>query len=196
MVMSMKKILIADDTKNIRLMLGKCMEVSGWEVSYAENGKQTLELMAEQSFHLVMMDIKMPEMSGTEVLRRLRNRGDQTPVIVMTAYGTIKNAVETTNMGAVAYLQKPFTAEKVRKTLEQISLETDEPQEAPAALWSEAEALIAQNHTQQALDLLNAALSKHSLNAEAYRLLAQCCDKLGREEDSKRYKKLFLALLD
>jgi len=117
----MKKILVVDDTKNIRLMLSKCLELEGYEVKTAIDGKEALELIASLSFDLIFLDIKLPEIRGTEVLKRIREMGVGTPVIIITAYATIKNAIECTNMGAVAYLQKPFTAEKIKSVLSAMS---------------------------------------------------------------------------
>lgn len=118
----MKKVLIADDTKNIRALLTTCLELEGYEVSTSSNGFEALDTIAENKFDLIFLDIKMPELSGTEVLKRIRSTGVTTPVIIMTAFATIKNAVDCTKLGALAYLQKPFTPEKVRNILKDLNL--------------------------------------------------------------------------
>ena len=119
-VTPIKKVLVVDDTKNIRTLLTTCLEIEGYQVLTANDGKQALEMLAGERFALVFLDIKLPEFSGTEVLRKMREHGDHTPVIIMTAFATVKNAVECTKLGAVAYLQKPFTADKVRHVLQEI----------------------------------------------------------------------------
>lgn len=119
----MEKVLVVDDTKNIRMLLSKCLELEGYHVETAVDGKDAIAKILTEHFDLIFLDIKMPQFSGTEVLKRIRDAGVNTPVIIITAYATIKNAVECTKLGAVAYLQKPFTAEKVKKTLKEISEE-------------------------------------------------------------------------
>lgn len=176
----MKTVLIADDTKNIRLMLSKCMELIGWKVLCAENGSRALALLEQQRVDLIMLDIKMPELSGTEVLRRLRSAGDTTPVIVMTAYGTIKNAVETTNLGAVAYLQKPFTTDKLCRTLEQLE------QDGVLRLEKESAA--------PSLEALLGQLPARPLDPALYRQLAQAAQVQGKEDDARCYEALARAL--
>lgn len=101
-------------------MLSKCLELDGYEVEMAENGKKGLELIKNTPADLVFLDIKLPEMSGTEVLRRIRNMGINTPVIIITAYPTVKNAVDCVQMGAITYLQKPFTAARLKNVLNEL----------------------------------------------------------------------------
>ena len=113
----MKKVLVVDDTKNIRMILTKCLELEGYEVMTASDGKQALEMFKSYTFDLAFLDIKLPEIRGTEVLKRIREQGITTPVIIITAYATVKNAVDCTNLGAVAYVQKPFSADKIRTIL-------------------------------------------------------------------------------
>jgi two-component system, OmpR family, response regulator len=121
----MKKVLIVDDTKNIRNLLTTCLELNGYTVSSAKNGMEALELISQEFFDIAFIDIKMPELSGTEVLRRIRAKGISIPVVIMTAFATVKNAVECTQLGAVAYLQKPFTADKVTDLLLALDAKTD-----------------------------------------------------------------------
>lgn len=70
---------------------------------------------------MAFLDIKLPEVRGTEVLRRVREMGIETPIIMITAYGTVKNAVECTHLGAVAYIQKPFSADKILSVLQELN---------------------------------------------------------------------------
>ena len=188
----MKHALIADDTKNIRLILSKYLEVEGFAVTCAENGGAALSLLLERDFDLVLLDIKMPELSGTEVLRRLRQAGKKTTVIVMTAYGTIKNAVETTNLGAVAYLQKPFTTEKLKKLLcelneEKVIGDMDER-------LSGLSRMIECGDCEKAIARLKELLKDHSLNGGIYELLAKGYDKLGQPDAAAKYRALAKAL--
>jgi DNA-binding NtrC family response regulator len=122
----MKRILVADDTKNIRTLIKTCLELDNHEVDVASDGQQAFDLLSKNKYDLAFLDIKMPVISGTEVLRKLRCMGNNTPVIIITAFATVKNAIDCTKMGAVAYLQKPFTADKIRTVLEEIKIQEDQ----------------------------------------------------------------------
>ena len=188
----MKKVLIADDTKNIRLMLQKFFEIEGYHVTLSDNGSDTLAKLRKENFDLVMLDIKMPEMSGTEVLRQIRKAGIKTPVIVMTAYCTIKNAVETTNLGAVCYLQKPFTTDKMQKIL--IQLNDDNVLSALDEQLSSIKFMIAGSQYQEALDKLKVLLKEYTLNPEIYHLLSISSYALENFEEARQYEALCKAL--
>lgn len=115
------KVLVVDDTKNIRMLLTTCLELYGYKVVTAVDGLDALNTITIENPDLIFLDIKLPEISGTEVLRRIRSMGVITPVVIMTAFATVKNAIECTKLGAVAYLQKPFTADKVKTVINQLS---------------------------------------------------------------------------
>ena len=117
----MKTVLVVDDTKNIRTLLKTCLELYGYNVLTASNAPLAYEFLTNEHIDLIFLDIKMPETSGTELLKNIRATGINVPVIIMTAFATIKNAVDCTKLGAVAYLQKPFTAEKVKTVLNEFS---------------------------------------------------------------------------
>ena len=188
----MKKVLIADDTKNIRLMLQKFFEIEGYHVTLSDNGSDTLAKLRKENFDLVMLDSKMPEMPGTEVLRQIRKAGIKTPVIVMTAYGTIKNAVETTNLGAVCYLQKPFTTDKMQKILTQLN--DDNVLSALDEQLSSIKFMIAGSQYQEALDKLKVLLKEYTLNPEIYHLLSISSYALENFEEARQYEALCKAL--
>ena len=82
----MKCILIVDDAKSIQLLLAKCMELNGFSVKTAGDGKTALEMLIREPFALAFLDIKLPIISGTEVLRRMREKGINVPVIIITAF--------------------------------------------------------------------------------------------------------------
>ncbi len=181
----MKKVLVVDDTKNIRSLLTACLELEGYQVGVAYDGKMALEMLHAESFDLVFLDIKLPEMSGTEVLRKARAVGIHVPVIIMTAFATVKNAVECTKLGAVQYLQKPFTADKVRSVIkelkESIQLSTDDPVAA-------AKKLVDGDKLEDAYDLLKQELGRQPDNAEIYYLMGKVLEKKG---DIKKAEKFF-----
>lgn len=116
----MKTALIVDDTKNIRILLSHCLKDSGFLVHCASSGAEALELISNVDFDIAFIDIKMPCMSGTALLEQIAKDGHDFKVVIMTAFATIKNAVTTTQLGAKAYLQKPFTANTIHKILDEI----------------------------------------------------------------------------
>lgn len=116
----MKTALIVDDTKNIRLLLSQCLKNEHFEVYAAANATEAIELVNTINFDIAFIDIKMPNISGTALLEQIIKEGYNFPVVIMTAFATIKNAVTTTKMGARAYLQKPFTGNTIRKVLAEI----------------------------------------------------------------------------
>ncbi len=120
----MKKILIVDDEKNIRLGLTKCLQKEGYDIEEAEDGKDALELIITRKYNLILMDVQMPKMTGFDVLKKIREKGIATRVVMMTAFGTVDMAVDSMKLGAVDFLSKPYTLEKVRETVKDI-LEKD-----------------------------------------------------------------------
>jgi two-component system, OmpR family, response regulator len=177
----MKSVLVADDTKNIRTLVGKCLQMEGYEVAEAADGRQALDLLKSGGFSLAFLDIKMPGISGTEVLRELRASGIETKVVIITAYATVKNAVECTQMGAAAYLHKPFTADKIRSVLEELE-ETD-----ALAL---GERLLNLGRAQEALQTLKKALAERPLDRRIYLLLSRASSRLGLAEDAGKYNQI------
>lgn len=109
--MAIEKILIVDDELIMRNFLGEALTRKGLEVATAESGEKALKLLQEQSFDMVVTDMKMPGLSGMDVLRKTKELSPHTLVIVVTAFGTIENAVEAMRSGAFNYLIKPFSLE-------------------------------------------------------------------------------------
>ena len=103
--------MVVDDEIEMRIALETTLKREGHHITLAENGKQALEKLNEDSFDLVLTDVKMPKMNGVELLKALKQKSPKTVAIMMTAYGDIDNAVETIKAGAFDYLLKPFSAE-------------------------------------------------------------------------------------
>jgi DNA-binding response OmpR family regulator len=112
--MSTRSVLIVDDEKNIRLTLAESLSSIVQDIETAINGEEALEKLARKDFALVLLDIHMPGMDGMEVLRRLRETRPGIRVIMITAHGTVDTAVEAMKLGAVDFLQKPFTPADIR----------------------------------------------------------------------------------
>lgn len=183
----MKKVLVVDDTKNIRTLLSTCLEMEGYEVTTADNGADAFRIFQTAEFDLAFLDIKLPELSGTEVLRRIRQAGLQTPVIIMTAFATVKNAVECTKLGAVAYLQKPFTAEKVRLTIHELEGNPAIYQHDYQRLLECGERLFAANKIEEAYQYFTQALAKNPCCGEIYERIGMVYQSKGEQAEADRF---------
>ena len=105
----MKQILIADDDLSMRMALAESLEQCGFEVETAENGADALGKFQKGKFEVVITDMRMPKMTGMDVLRGVKKISPQIPVILITAYGTVKTAVEAMKEGASEFIMKPFS---------------------------------------------------------------------------------------
>lgn len=116
--MDRRRILVVDDEKNIRLMLTQALASEETIVETAVNGEEALEKIAQTSYDLVLLDLRLPGMNGLDVLREIRESHESLPVILLTAHGTVESAVEAMRVGAVNYLQKPFAPRELREAVE------------------------------------------------------------------------------
>ncbi|MEH2262869.1 sigma-54-dependent transcriptional regulator [Nostoc sp.] len=111
----MAKILIIDDEKALRQAIAQILHSEGHEVLEAADGEQGLKLLQNSATHLdlVFLDLKMPKTQGMTVLKQLEQKRFELPVIVMTAYGTSRTAIEAMQLGAYDYLTKPFDLDEL-----------------------------------------------------------------------------------
>lgn len=108
-------VLIVEDDLALREALSDTLEIEGYKVVTANNGTDALSKLAKHSFKLVVSDVQMPVMDGLQLLENIQNHYAETPVMLMTAYGTISSAVAAMRDGAVDFLVKPFEAEVLVK---------------------------------------------------------------------------------
>jgi DNA-binding NtrC family response regulator len=113
-------ILAVDDDATSLLFLASCLERFGFDVVTATGGLQALELLGKQEFDLLISDLRMPDMSGTELLAELRRREVDIPFIIVTACGSIENAVAAMRQGAYDYLEKPFNPDTLQLTVQRV----------------------------------------------------------------------------
>ncbi len=106
--MEKNQILVVDDEGSMRLALSEALKRGGYAVDTAVDGFDALQKFRREAFKMVITDVKMPKMSGLEVLKEIKKVSPHTPVIMVTAYGTIQNAVEAMKEGASDYILKPF----------------------------------------------------------------------------------------
>ncbi|MBN2527172.1 MAG: sigma-54-dependent Fis family transcriptional regulator [Deltaproteobacteria bacterium] len=101
-------VLAVDDRENIRAFIHDALTSSGLDVDVASDGQEALKLLGKHPYHLMITDLKMPKMDGMALLKESQKRYPHMPIIVLTAHGTIQNAVEAMKLGAVDYLTKPL----------------------------------------------------------------------------------------
>jgi DNA-binding NtrC family response regulator len=118
-MMARKSILVVDDDPNICEVLATNLEAKGYAVKCAGTGKKAIEMSKDEQFNLALIDIRLPDMQGIELLTQLRGTVPKMMKIIITGYPSIENAVEALNKGADAYVIKPLDMEKVLKTIEE-----------------------------------------------------------------------------
>ena len=111
------RILVVDDDADIAMVLSDRLQAMGYEVRTATEGQAALTLLEEVSPALLLLDLEMPKMSGMDVLKRVRKGWPETPVIVMTAHGTIARAVEAMKEGASDFITKPFDPDHLKSVI-------------------------------------------------------------------------------
>ena len=118
-------VLIVDDEPNVRLMLRTALESVGYQVLEAGDGRAALGQLAGSECDLVLLDLLMPKMDGMETLRRLRAAGNAIPVVILTAHGSIPDAVTATKLGAVDFLTKPIMPKELRAAVAEVIQRND-----------------------------------------------------------------------
>jgi DNA-binding response OmpR family regulator len=113
--MMAKSILLAEDGRETQAVVRQILEGEGFMVQAVANGKEALDALTDGTFHVAILDLGLPDVSGLEVLRRLRAKGTALPVIVIS--GRHDHAIKALNEGAQGYLVKPFTFEALREQI-------------------------------------------------------------------------------
>jgi two-component system response regulator FlrC len=153
-------ILVVDDEPAMRLLLSSVLKDEGHDVTAAASGEEALQLIAKRHYHLVLTDLKMPGISGLELLKQVKRDDPGTALIILTAFGTVEGAVEAMRMGAVHYLLKPLSNPEelrlsVRRVLEEQRV-TDEAttlRQATEAVFPFGEIVAGEGKMQAALEL-------------------------------------------
>ncbi len=116
----MSKILIVDDNKSMLYTLSRILEDAGYSCLTAENGQSAIQKVKSSDFALVILDFKMPDSDGLNVLVSLKSLKPELPVIILTAFGEIKKAVEAIKSGAEDYITKPFDNNEMLKSIKRV----------------------------------------------------------------------------
>jgi DNA-binding NtrC family response regulator len=113
-------VLIVDDEDVSRNLCRDVVAESGWRTRTASTTEQATEILEQSSIDVVITDLRVPQLGGLELLKRIREAYPQTAVIVLTQYGTIESAVEATRIGAADYVTKPFHISELRAKLDRV----------------------------------------------------------------------------
>jgi len=107
------KVLVVDDEETVRILFQRILQAAGYDVATATNGKEALTVMADADIDVVLLDIKMPGLSGVDVLAKITTDWPDICVIMVTAVADVRTAVEAMKLGAYDYITKPFDQNKV-----------------------------------------------------------------------------------
>lgn len=138
----MPRLLTVDDSKALRMMVKRHLKGMGFEIDEAVNGVQGLEKLAASSYDIVLLDVTMPELDGPSMLEAMRERGDETKVIMLTADGSESIVERVQTLGVAGYLLKPFKAPQVKaKIAEVLDGPAAQPTDLPEVLKASEELL-------------------------------------------------------
>jgi DNA-binding NtrC family response regulator len=112
-----ESILIIDDDTHVRKTLSSILLDEGYCVETVENGKQAIRALEKAYFDLALVDIELPDMKGTELLLRLKEKQPKMAKIIITGFPSLENAIKAVNEGANGYILKPFDAEELLKII-------------------------------------------------------------------------------
>ncbi|MFZ0470395.1 MAG: response regulator, partial [Thiogranum sp.] len=109
-----RTVLVVDDERNMLMVMEMALEEAGYRVLTAERGEDAVAMLRDPDLAVILSDLKMPGMSGEEFIARCQRERPDAPVIVVTAYGSIRSAIECIQAGASDYLTKPFEPEELQ----------------------------------------------------------------------------------
>lgn len=127
----METILVVDDDKNFRLLLEAELTLEGYEVVLADNGLAALKKIKEGTPDLVILDLKMPDLHGLEVLRTIREKNKELPIIICTAYEKMRDDYTIWSGGVTAFLSKPLDLENLKDIIYELFHKQKQPGQIP-----------------------------------------------------------------
>lgn len=192
-----KKILIVDDEKNIRMTLKHSLKSEKYDIDVAVNGEEALEKIESKGIDLILLDIKMPGLTGMEVLKKIRDKGNKVNVIMMTAYGSVDKAVEAMKLGAIDFISKPFTHEEIRTIVKEV-LERDDLEKENLENFNDileySKKCILKHEYKQAREYLKKAISKGMDLPDPHNLLGILDEYDGNIDMAQKHYRAALAL--
>ncbi len=170
-----RRILVVDDEKNIRLTVQHSLIAADYEVETAANGAEGLERFRDDHYDLILMDLRMPQINGIEMLRTIREHDKHTAAIVITAYLTIDTLLEAFSLGVSDYIRKPFSPndvrEMVRRVLSRETLDTHSSESEANPTIGLARKALAEQDLPRALDFAKRAAERDTNNPDSQAFL-------------------------
>ena len=114
------RILVADDEEALRNVLSSELEGEGYTVKSAADGQEAITLVQMNDFDLILLDIKMPNVDGFEVLKYVKDHAPKTKVVMLTGFADLKNAIESKKLGAEDFVSKPYDLVDLLTTVERV----------------------------------------------------------------------------
>jgi DNA-binding response OmpR family regulator len=206
-----KKVLIVDDEPNVRFVFRTTLESEGLDLFEAENGRVALNWLETSKADLVLLDLQMPDIGGMEVLKRLRTSGDGTPVVIITAHGSLPDAVQAMKLGAIDFLAKPITPPALRAVVADVLERHVEPEREPGVLapgtfgptrvilgpvlmdLASAKRALNNREFERAAILLEQVLDIEPKSAEAHNLMGVLHESQGQDHAAYRSYKAALS---
>jgi DNA-binding NtrC family response regulator len=187
-----KPVLVVDDEKNIRLTLSIALESMELEIDTAMNGEEALVKLGQKEFGLILLDLKMPGMDGMEVLQKVSEIRPDIRVIIITAHGTIESAVDAMKLGAVDFIQKPFSPDEIRELVSKV-IDRDKIDEQKVTDYDSyielAKRCIQDRHSNAAMEHIRKAISLDSSRPEAFNFMGAILEIRGDNlEAQKNYR--------
>lgn len=189
--MSEPRILVVDDEKSIRLTVTQSLKTQGYIVETAVNGHDALEQLQKETFDLILTDLKMPGMDGMVLVEQAIQLRPHLQIIMISAHGTVENAVEVMKLGAIDFIQKPFTPTEIRELVKQVLDRRSREQDASSfdSLLESAKYQASQRQFKDAISTIKAAIGIDPSQPAAFVLLGQLQESLGdRLEGIKNYR--------
>jgi DNA-binding response OmpR family regulator len=186
-----KQILIVDDEPNVRLNFRMALETEGYEISEARSGAQAAQLLAEHSFALAILDMRMPGMDGLDLLAKMRENGIRVPAMIVTAYSDVPHAVKAMKLGAIDFLEKPLRPEDLRNIVADIFKRHASQDDRPAETFSThivaAKRCLNLRAFAKARVHLVKALELNAKSPEAFNLAGVLAEVLEDYDKAKKY---------
>ena len=187
-----KRILIVDDETNVRLSFRMALETDGYEIFEAYSIEAAFQMLTEYSFALVILDLRMPESDGLELLTEMSETGINVPVMIVTAYGDIPRAVQAMKLGATDFLQKPLLPADLRHKVAEVIKGHPSEDRAAADVFTfhiaAAKRCLSLHAFAKARLHLAKAMELNSKSVEAFNLAGVLAEML---EDYKKAKKYY-----
>lgn len=190
------RILVVDDEKNIRLTVQHSLIAANYEVDTASNGAEGLEQFKASHYDLILMDLRMPQINGIEMLREIKAKDSTASAIVITAYLTIDTLLEAFSLGVSDYIRKPFSPNDVRETVRRVLARKEISEEAskqdPNFLLELSRKVLGDGDLEGAIGHARESIQANPNNPDAHAFLGILLHLKGDEEAEQTFREALL----